>query len=221
VYWAKRRPVVAALLALVFLTTAVGFAGITWKWLEAAEQSRQTEAALARSLTALYFKHIALAERDFSTNNGGRAEELLDACPVELRNWEWHYLKRLGRGQPLSRRDQPGMTFACDERVYAQLAFSPDGQRLAAVSGVEVKVWDASTRQEVHTLRGHERLVTRMAFNPVGQRLASASEDETVRVWDMTTAKPSTPSAATAGLFPGWRSARTAGSWPRGAWTMP
>ena len=54
-------------------------------------QRRAAEDASDRE-TFLYFNRILLAEREWSSNNIGRVEELLDACPAHLRGWEWHYL---------------------------------------------------------------------------------------------------------------------------------
>ena len=68
------------------------------------------------------------------------------------------------------------------------VAISPDGQRLASGSQDHtVKVWDASTGQELLTLNGHTDTVWGVAFSPDGQRLASASDDQTVKVWDAST----------------------------------
>ena len=68
------------------------------------------------------------------------------------------------------------------------VAFSPDGKRLASASGDQtVKVWDATSGQEMLTLKGHTAAVMSVAFSPDGKRLASASYDQTVKVWDATT----------------------------------
>jgi WD40 repeat protein/tetratricopeptide (TPR) repeat protein len=82
-----------------------------------------------------------------------------------------------------------------------QLPFSPDGQ-CVAVAGTEwrpppgaetipvVKVWHASTHQEVLTLRGHRVAVNACAFSPDGQRVATAGgNDGIVKVWDMATGR--------------------------------
>src|SRR5437773_940460 len=45
-----------------------------------------------------YYERIALAEREWSANNLSRVEQLLDACPADLRGWEWRYFKRLRLG---------------------------------------------------------------------------------------------------------------------------
>jgi WD40 repeat protein len=66
------------------------------------------------------------------------------------------------------------------------VAFSPDGQRIAAGGPIDgtVKVWDTQTGQDKLTLKGHTGSVTGVAFSPDGQRIVSGSLDGTVRVWD-------------------------------------
>src|SRR5262249_31838769 len=40
--WARRRPAVAALVALIFLVSATGFSGITWQWQRAEKSKEET-----------------------------------------------------------------------------------------------------------------------------------------------------------------------------------
>jgi WD40 repeat protein len=67
------------------------------------------------------------------------------------------------------------------------VAFSPDGQRLAAGGKKNtVKIWDAETRQELRTLEGHHGEVYAVAFSPDkdGRWIASGGEDSAVKIWD-------------------------------------
>src|SRR5207244_12617648 len=70
--WARRRPAIAALSALVVLSTAFGFAGVVWEWRQAEAERRQTEAQRQQTLAALhtaevnlYFNHVSLADREW------------------------------------------------------------------------------------------------------------------------------------------------------------
>jgi len=73
--------------------------------------------------------------------------------------------------------------------VYA-LAFSPDGDRLAAGYALaqgeaQVNVWDVASGRLLVTLPGHKFSVNALAFTPDGKQLASGGQDEFVKVWDV------------------------------------
>jgi WD40 repeat protein len=68
------------------------------------------------------------------------------------------------------------------------VACSPDGKRL--VSGgwhpdTTVRVWDATTGEQLRKYEGHTGYVPGVAFFPDGKRIASASADGTARIWRM------------------------------------
>ncbi|NDJ76314.1 MAG: WD40 repeat domain-containing protein [Chloroflexi bacterium] len=67
-----------------------------------------------------------------------------------------------------------------------EVAWSPDGTRLASASGDQtVRVWDTATGEQITVFEGHTASVSGVAWSPDGTQLASSSADQTVRVWDV------------------------------------
>jgi WD40 repeat protein/serine/threonine protein kinase len=144
--------------------------------LQAKSQALEHETgALERERQTSYYQRIALAERQLSAGNVGRAEELLNKCPEELRGWEWHFLKRqrYGNPPPLKHSD-----------TVAPIAFSPDGRQIASgcMDG-SVQVWDAWTGRVLQSLQNGGAVAARLAYSSDGQLLAAGHLDGTIRVW--------------------------------------
>src|SRR5262249_42280908 len=149
--FARRNKRAAVMASFVFAlrVIAVAVLGVSYAQVQEALQEK-TQAldhetgALERERQTSYYQRIALAERQLSAGNVGRAEELLNECMPPLRGWEWHFLKRqrYGSAPPLKHSD-----------TVISVAFSPDGRQIASgcMDG-SVQIWDAWTGRVLHPL---------------------------------------------------------------------
>ena len=71
------------------------------------------------------------------------------------------------------------------------IAYSPDGTKLAIATGNGIWLYDAQTGQELVQCAGHIGKVLNVAFRPDGKTIASVGigHDQTVRIWDVQTGK--------------------------------
>jgi WD40 repeat protein/tRNA A-37 threonylcarbamoyl transferase component Bud32 len=202
VKWARRRPVVAALLAGIVLVTTLGFAGISvalWQTRLAeqneASQRQAAEAALDRAERSVYFGNIAQARSQWLLNNVAASARLLKQCQPERRGWEWHYLNGLNHTDLLSIAEVSGP-------FVSGLAYGPEGRWLAAGGGNPflseqrgiVQVFDAETGQLRWRRDDLRYFVRSIAVSPDGRRLASAGgswipSPGEMKVWDAATGK--------------------------------
>jgi WD40 repeat protein/serine/threonine protein kinase len=112
---------------------------------------------------------------------------LLAAAGIEdrqLRIWELDNIDPAHGRLPRLAKTVTAPMFLCD------LAFSPDGKRLAGVSRDAVKLWDVATGHDVLSLRGalqrhwDPAFNPRVAFSPDGKRLVASNWDESISLWD-------------------------------------
>src|SRR5258705_8614004 len=90
---------------------------------DSAGQAEATQARLTEGY--FYLSNITLAERDITAGNVKEAEELLEACPVQKRGWEWYHLKESCHLELSS--------LLIDKGGIIALSMSPNQRRLAVV----------------------------------------------------------------------------------------
>src|SRR5204863_8480216 len=101
--------------------------------------------------------HINLAQNAWDSDGAHRVRNLLaqhepNADETDLRGFEWHYLHRLSHAEVLTLL---GHTFFATD-----VAYSPDGQRLASTSSDgTVRVWSAKTGQQILSLNDGKECV--------------------------------------------------------------
>ena len=66
----------------------------------------------------------------------------------------------------------------------SDIAYSPDGTRLAVASSIGIWIYDTGTLAEVKLLTGHTSYVNALAYSPDGETLISGGDDSTLRIWD-------------------------------------
>ena len=94
--------------------------------------------------------------------------------------------------QHLLQRDLPDDAHARIGKsvISGNLAYSPDGSRLAVASGIGIWVYDTTTYEAIFLLSGHTQVVTSVVFSLDGNTIASADgnwEEDNLRLWDAET----------------------------------
>lgn len=168
--WVRRRPAVAALLAvsaLLVLALAIG----------ASVYSIQLSAARNSLEDNLYVAETSMAFAAWERGSVTLPRTLLDrqvAQPgdTERRGFEWYYLDALCQTQAVTLPPLPGPIFA--------LACSPNGRYVAAGN----RLVDLVTRRELVCLEARD--VYSVAFSPDGQKLLSPGiQPSAFQVWDL------------------------------------
>jgi WD40 repeat protein len=99
---------------------------------------------------------------------------------VDLRSWEWHFLDSLVRKKQLVDRQE--LVLQGSTQGIHQLAWSGDGERLAAVGedGSAV-IWDRKSAKELRRLGARVRFVS---LDQTGRRITLSADNGTVTLWD-------------------------------------
>src|SRR5262245_6518887 len=200
--WAKRRPAAAALVAVSVAGTVVLLAGLTAAVLIISDKARQTAEALDRESDSLkresdargklaatlaaekktsYFQRVMAAQFALQGNNVSQAELFLDACPNELRGWEWRYLKLQCHGESA---ELPPISQVVVDRL--PVVFSPDGKGFAALDGPGkvLRIGDVVTGVSDFAIPLDANIRPQQAYSPDGRFLAIAKADG-VQIWDV------------------------------------
>ena len=102
-----------------------------------------------------------------------------DGRVVPLRSGDLRLFPVHGDAEPIVLRGEVG--------DITTVAFSPDGQRLAAgTDRGTARVWRLDGTEDSIELSGHAGRVTGIAFSPDGKQVVTGSRDGTVRVWRVT-----------------------------------
>jgi WD40 repeat protein len=175
----KRKPAATVLLAVVFIVAGLGVWNGVSQW-------QKTVAARKNMERVAYDKLIPQAAKHLSDGDWHIAEDALELCPPELRDWEWHYLKRWS----LTNR----ITLVGHTDKVTQVAIRPpDGNLL--ISGSRdgtVRLWERNVTGEFQfkgTLYESDNWVNSLAFSGDGRVLTTAGTDMIARLWDAHTLK--------------------------------
>jgi len=167
---------------------------------QAEEATKQKAEELRRTL---YANSIQLADAKYREGNIKRVRELLNACPNDLRGWEWEHLNHI--------LDQSDVSITTNQDGVVSMALSPDGKRI--VSGgwdKTIKVWDVASSGELLTINPSANnkhiqaldvgdvnglrqtlssVAPSLAFSPDGRQIASGHFSGEINIWDTATGK--------------------------------
>jgi len=158
--------------AIAMTTLLVASAVIILVALELAQEKHRASATA-------YRLGVRVAAAEIQKGNSDTAQSILEAAPMELRQWEWNFVH--------AKLEAWDHLLVADSPISDTLVYSPDGTRLyAALTNGDLVGWDLDTGlcSAPFTIDGK---VTAVATNfPPGRALlAAGTEDGSIATWDL------------------------------------
>jgi WD40 repeat protein len=172
--WARRRPMIAGLLAALAAAIVTGFSASTWFILETQQANRETRKARRLSDRRLYVSNIRLVERAWEDNHQDWQRELLDAVApeatdgIDLRCFEWHFWKRISKPLLHVPADYAG----------AGMAFRPDSMGITAIHQNQLQLWRFAAATGEPVGKPEEKKPDKITWSPDGKYVASCAGAE-------------------------------------------
>jgi eukaryotic-like serine/threonine-protein kinase len=139
----RRNSLAVTAAAAVFATLLVGIVLTSVGFIRANRQKQRADREAKSVRTVSYGANLrsAIYLNDI-VGNGGRALQALSNCPVELRDWEWDYVR--------SRCDQTHRVLAQGLDDVRNAVFTPDGTKVLScrLSGL-YQLWDFQSAREL------------------------------------------------------------------------
>ena len=206
--WTRRRPLVAGLATLLTAVTITAFLVISWQLREtelALELAHETAVAEATARAAVLTPRAVLSHDGpvvSSTFSADGSQVLTASHDKTAVIWDARTGERIaslqGHSGVLSQakfsNDGTMILTVSDDGTNHYSFVDPVGKRKTSWRAAEpgdntVRVWDASSGQEITVLAGHSAPVTDASFSVDGSRIVSCSYDKTARVWETLTGK--------------------------------
>jgi WD40 repeat protein/tRNA A-37 threonylcarbamoyl transferase component Bud32 len=183
--WARRRPAVAGLLALVGLVTAVAFGLVIWMWRDAvAARTRAEKAELAEAEA----RHGAESAGEVEAKHRAAAEAARQQEAGQRRDYQRLSTRLLlDKGQSLCEQADVARGLLWLARGFQSAAEEDGGLRRILCTNL------ADWARRLHPLRSaftHRGRLAAVALSRDGKRVLTGSHDATARVWDAATGAP-------------------------------
>jgi WD40 repeat protein len=195
--WARRKPAIAALVALLLLVATTGLAGVVWQWGEA--RSQRDQAVAARNLAVDQRREAQRRSTRLALDRGlGLCEQghadyglLWLARGLQLAKTDADDLQRLLRLSLDGWRHQvhPLRGILEHQAQVLTVAFRPDGR--AMLTGgwdYAARLWDADGKPLGDPWQ-HQAAVGSVMFGPDGKTALTLSHAGVAQLWDVTTGK--------------------------------
>lgn len=178
----RRHRLAIGIAALIAATLVLGIFSTSWQMLKARAAEKKadferTEAIAARAETeaSLARTNYLLAVSRWDEGRTKEAFDLLYQVPPGLRYFEWYLARHAMDSGHTTLYGHASDVNSVRINAKSIVSGSYDGS---------VRLWDRSTRKELHSFRGHDGGVNAVALSPDGRFVASGGTDGTIRLLD-------------------------------------
>ena len=154
----------------------------------AEEAKKQRDKALSNEKVAmsarkaaenqLYVNNIQTAYVEWKFGSSTPDLNKFQSIPFKQRGWEHHFLNTMINSSQV--------TLNIHAAPVITVVFSPDGKNvISGGTDKEIRIWEASSGQNIKTLKGHLGSVIALAISPDGKQIASGGAENIIRIWDV------------------------------------